>query len=521
MAKQLMACVVVAAAMAAGGPALGGLAHYWTFDADVSNSVAGGLDGVIVGEGVSITSVADEFVRGSGGLKIDHDTPGGDYVHIEGAVIPAFDPTAFTIATWYKFDGSLGSQATDSRNFLWETVPNWTSGVGLRNDAGARDLEWFFNGTPTIVQTTTGPVVNDDQWHHVAIVYDNQGDTARMYHDGAPHTTVAANTLLQPTTGLNIGNHRAGDGGRNWSGFVDDFAVFDGTLDDAGVAGLYDGTYTPETVPVTSGPPAPGPIPTGAPVAYWTFDDDFSSEVNNDFFAGVPEGGEFTRISTAAEAKIGTGALKLDSGPQGGNGTYVDIQREVADVARDKQITVSAWYKFEDTGEDGSDGRNFVWESAPGYSLSFGLRDDAGTRDAEWWFHVIANDTSGPEITPGEWNHVVMVLDQDAELMQFYHNGALRDEVATGGNLIPVMSGFHIGNHRAGDGGRDFDGYIDDVAVYHGVLLPDAVAGLYDGTYTPLTVPVAATIPEPGTLALMIAGAIAGMVALLRRRATA
>ena len=52
------------------------------------------------------------------------------------------------------------------------------------------------------------------------------------------------------------------------------------------------------------------------------------------------------------------------------------------------------------------------------------------------------------------------------------------------------MSAFHIGNHRAGDGTRDFDGYIDDVAVFHGVLDADGVAGLYSGALTPETVTV-------------------------------
>ncbi|MEA1951663.1 MAG: PEP-CTERM sorting domain-containing protein, partial [Planctomycetota bacterium] len=52
------------------------------------------------------------------------------------------------------------------------------------------------------------------------------------------------------------------------------------------------------------------------------------------------------------------------------------------------------------------------------------------------------------------------------------------------------MGGLHIGNHRGGDGARDFDGYIDDMAVFHGVLSPEAVAELYNGSKTPATVTV-------------------------------
>ncbi|MGD9128273.1 MAG: dockerin type I domain-containing protein, partial [Planctomycetia bacterium] len=59
------------------------------------------------------------------------------------------------------------------------------------------------------------------------------------------------------------------------------------------------------------------------------------------------------------------------------------------------------------------------------------------------------------------------------------------------GDSFTVNTSFMIGNHRNGDGARDFDGYIDDVAIYHGVMTPEAVAGLYSGTYNPMNVPIA------------------------------
>ena len=231
--------------------------------------------------------------------------------------------------------------------------------------------------------------------------------------------------------------------------------------------------------------------------AYWSFDSDYSSAVNNSYYQGTPYGGTYTSITnTAGEYIRGTGALKLDSGPSTGDTTYVDILNEVADVTRDKQITISAWYNYTDISGDGSDTRNFVWESSPDYSLAFGLRTDGTTTDAEWWFDTALSDTSGPVITSGTWNHVVMVLDLENYRAQYYHNGVLRDDCDITGT-IDAMTGFHIGNHRAADGTRDFDGYIDDVAVYHGVLDADGVAGLYDGTYTPQTVPILEKLPPP------------------------
>ncbi|MEA1951664.1 MAG: LamG-like jellyroll fold domain-containing protein, partial [Planctomycetota bacterium] len=233
--------------------------------------------------------------------------------------------------------------------------------------------------------------------------------------------------------------------------------------------------------------------------AYWTFDSDYSSTVHNDIYEGLPHGEAYTSITNNTGQFVrGTGALKLDSGPSSGNGTFVEISTEVADATRDKQITISAWYNYTDISGDGSDARNFVYESSPGYSLAFGLRDDgAGNRDAEWWFEGLGNDTSGPAIIAGEWNHAVMILDRDSNRAQFYHNGVLRDDIHVADTALPAMSGFNIGNHRDGDGARDFDGFIDDMAVFHGVLDADGIAGLYDGSLTPETVPVFDELPPP------------------------
>ena len=45
------------------------------------------------------------------------------------------------------------------------------------------------------------------------------------------------------------------------------------------------------------------------------------------------------------------------------------------------------------------------------------------------------------------------------------------------------MTGFHIGNHRAGDGARDWDGYVDEVAAYDLELTPRQIRALVDGRF--------------------------------------
>ena len=230
-----------------------------------------------------------------------------------------------------------------------------------------------------------------------------------------------------------------------------------------------------------------------APTAYWTFDEDYSSAVNNEQFVGTPQGGEYSSIThETSEVRVGDGALRLDSGFRSGNGTYVSIANPVIPVDP-QEITVVAWYRFEDLSKDGSDAENFIFETVPNNSLSFGVSDDDGRLDPEWLFNLFGPDDldneNGPTIIEGGWHHVALVWDRNAGIAKYYHDGKLRDvpPVADVPNLTNT-NGFHIGNHRIGDGSRDWDGFIDDVAVFEEALTSPQIAALYSGEASPLSI---------------------------------
>ena len=222
-------------------------------------------------------------------------------------------------------------------------------------------------------------------------------------------------------------------------------------------------------------------------LAHWPFDENYASSVNNDLYEGRPVGGAFTSIHKDKQvAKVGAGALRLDSGRASGQKTFVAVRNPLFGVRNSDVFTVVAWYRHEDLSDDGSDTRSFVWESTPGYSLAFGVREEEGRHDAEWWFqtasHAAISDASGPPIAQGQWVHVAMVWNASQGYCKYYHQGELHDEVALPrGESLEEMNGFHIGNHRAGDGSRDWDGYIDDVAVYDLELTPTQIRALVAG----------------------------------------
>ena len=502
--------IVAGLVLCAASTAQAELVNYWTFDSDGTDSVTG-LSGTLIGDAAFTNT---ESAVGAGALKIAHNTSNGDYFDVNYKVIP--DHSVYTVTGWYKWDASFSSQAVDSRGFVYETTPSYSSSVGIYTDAYSPTF-WADGQTSNISALNFGSgSINDNTWHFFAVSYDTVSNQATYYHDGTQTATSVA-PLIVATDGIHLGSHRTADGTRNWQGYIDDFAVYEGTIDAAGISALYNGTATPETVTVDESN-LPN-VPDDDLVAYWTFDSDFETSVNSEHFTSTPQGGTaYTSIDTSGIAVRGAGALKLDSGPNSGNGTFVEVDGSVFDNARDKQVAISAWFRCEDISGDGSDSRRMICESSPTYSLSLGVDD---TAELQWYTNTDEGGfhSEGPVIANDQWYHVVANYDLEAGIVQLFCNGVLVSEDPIDGSTFDFCDGFKIGNHRTGDGTRDFDGYIDDVAVFHGVLSPGGVAGLYTGTFSPTNVPVfenLSAVPEPSILVLL-AGLLLTAVWLKRR----
>jgi len=212
---------------------------------------------------------------------------------------------------------------------------------------------------------------------------------------------------------------------------------------------------------------------------YWPFDS------NYDDVAGSANGtvvGAGVSISTVnGEYARGSGGLKIDS--NAGAMGYIDIAQSCIPNGQ-KQVSVSAWYRYEDIGGDGSDSRRYVWSTHPDYSCEYSI---GSGNDGEWYFRTVDlnvySDNSGPVVTDGLWHHAVTIWDRNANKAYFYHDGIRRDEVDTSGTSddLSNSTGFHIGDYRDGNGGRNFDGYIDDVAVFNHALTAKEVLNLFNG----------------------------------------
>ncbi|MEX2213193.1 MAG: LamG domain-containing protein [Phycisphaeraceae bacterium] len=223
-------------------PAMAALTHLWTFDTNFTDGV-GTANGTAVGDGVSITSTPGQFLVGTGGLRIAHTgvttTPdaGTDYVSITAPVFPTTNPMQFSLGLLYRFDPTIG--VNDSRNFLFETKPGFSIGVGM---AATDELQYFLEGT-TLSPGPNLPNVNNGQWHQFAAVWDKLStNTLKIYHDGqlVQHISLGANNFNQASQagGMNIGTFR-GANDRNWVGYIDDFRIHDNAITSSQVAAQF------------------------------------------------------------------------------------------------------------------------------------------------------------------------------------------------------------------------------------------------------------------------------------------
>jgi hypothetical protein len=115
-------------------------------------------------------------------------------------------------------------------------------------------------------------------------------------------------------------------------------------------------------------------------VAYWPFDTDFTNAEGTAAYDGTPAG---TAEISSEDVKVGAGALKIDD-----DTTTASHVTALGDFVGPAPVvnTVVGWYKYSDISNDGSDARNFIWETQPTYSLSFGIRDGAEGKYSQWYF---------------------------------------------------------------------------------------------------------------------------------------
>ena len=258
---------------------------------------------------------------------------------------------------------------------------------------------------------------------------------------------------------------------------------------------------------------ATGMTAQAALVGYWQFESDLTSEVGGSGLtasvgAGTPDAGtlggqvgkclhlydvdnEFIKLPTGYGNASGSGASLGDS------------------------FTISAWYNLQPVQGNGS-ARFFVYEGSDSYNLvSYGVKDtdgDSTIDDGQAYIAPGISQNYANAATQNNWHHVLATFDASGgtTTVQYWIDGvkqASTMSTTTSGKGAPAI---HVGDARAGTTDRDWDGLIDEVAVWDHKLSDAEALNVYTRGSNGQSI-----IPEPTSLALM---GIIGLCSLRRKR---
>jgi alkaline phosphatase D len=240
--------------------------------------------------------------------------------------------------------------------------------------------------------------------------------------------------------------------------------------------------------------------------AYWSFDGDTKNR---------------SRLGSRLDGKLTNGAAVSNGhGAHGGalrlsrsGGQYLTVPRSMLDDNA-SVYTASSWIKPAWLPAHGSTDRSFIMESnvtnhcelpqasGSGYAISIGLRacPDADKINLQLYTETLVPQPVGSERSPSttaqggfdylldrsllsDWTHVAVTFD--SVRLQLFVNGKLaRTHMQPISGPVAETGGLIIGGHRAGEG-RNFDGMIDEVAIWNRVLSESEIDAMYNNG-TPL-----------------------------------
>ncbi len=228
--------------------------------------------------------------------------------------------------------------------------------------------------------------------------------------------------------------------------------------------------------------PNDGPPPLGVGLlAYWNFDGTLEDQAHGTVPSDstIADHGAFTGPETdvgfAAEGLFGSSALE-----QNGEAGWVTVPRST-DTLRgtDNTVSISAWFKA--TAFDTS------WQAliSHGEGSQYRIARHGGEATQAMAYAGGSGDiTGGSNYNDGAWHHIVAISEGGVST-RMWIDGVL---IATGdaptindqGNSNPVDADLFIGNNPQALG-REWEGCIDDVAIWRRVLTEDEVSEVYNG----------------------------------------
>lgn len=197
-------------------------------------------------------------------------------------------------------------------------------------------------------------------------------------------------------------------------------------------------------------------------------------------------------------------AINFNDG-KGGSGTLnaINTNYTLAQVSgSDGSFTMNAWVKLNSNNDD-----NMVFGTNGGSPLHLGFRG------SQAWWGGWGNDSNGAGgTTPalGTWTYMSWVFNGATDTQQIYENGVQIDNA--GGHTAPGQQSemLLVGGNGANAG--DFDGALDEVAIYNFAATGAQETALYANAQLP------DATPEPSSIVALIGMCGVGLIGLIRYR---
>lgn len=161
------------------------------------------------------------------------------------------------------------------------------------------------------------------------------------------------------------------------------------------------------------------------------------------------------------------------------------------DFNLDDELSIAAWvFPIDNVVWDGVLAKNPSADSAPNHAGNFELRIQSGGRAVQFLSqrggsNDTATYTSAETVIEADvWSHIAVTAKADSGNIQFFLNGELTETLPEAINFdaFPVNENpLYIGNRA--DLATPFDGFLDDVALFDGVLSESQVRAVMNGDF--------------------------------------
>ena len=443
---------------------------HWKMDENTLNSCSGGTNDNCDSSGNGNDGALSNsgFVTGKygAGLRSSEDNlQDATIVSDPSSGILDFSNTqSFTQSIWFKLTANEGGGYSQffSKGYDGSTSsPGY--GIDFNSTLGTISCTYVGGTGYDFIEVTKS--VYDGNWHHISCVVNREGtDTQYMYVDGV---LIGTNTSMTQASAANANNLIIGE-------FSTSDEMVNGAFDDARI---YNYAQTPAQIieDMNGGHPAPG-SPIGSAVAYWNFDEGYSTTAYDSNASTAAEdltlsAASWTNSGKFGKAWNGTGALWVSRADDN------DL-----DFAATEDFSLSLWFKSDSATNPGAtewllnkslsggtqEAGYAIYANTSG-QLCFGIDDDT-----TWTPDVESCTTT--DYYDATWHHITAVRNVTSDTTKIYIDTVEKDS-DTDSTTATLANGriLYLGDRQGTDAGDELNGDLDEVKIYRSALTVDQI----------------------------------------------